>query len=264
MRFGFFFQKALIGILMFMTEPLTNEGKNLQPFFCSDKTMFLNEKDEIHGVITHQFTVEQKVNLKKFKQGQPFMVDAIDLADFSQFANPAKLGFEINSLEKIREITTDPRILGYLDKLQADGKIFPLSSGELASFIAFHAGSSIYWDQEEIKSKLELMKAHGFYGGENHVSYFSLYQQASLEQGLTNYDGANSDERILFLTIDLNKLRKKRNVFIDPESLLPYYQHEFMRNFIVHHGIPVSAISSLEVLKYEGCLEHKTSNVPTI
>jgi hypothetical protein len=209
--------------------------------------------------ITHRFVVEQTVDLSDFEQGPPFWVEAIDIADLSQFASAAREGLAPGAIKEQLEYHRNSAIRSCLEDVLETGQIEPVSTDIISQPYVYHAGCSLYTTPEgKPVDKLKAMEESGVYGGEDRVSYFGVRKYDALNHGLGNFNDVtvrgtkHAGARILMLTIDVNKLREKRNIFIDPETLLPALDHEFNRNFIVHKGIPVSAVKKLEILRYEG------------
>lgn len=210
------------------------------------------------GEIVHKFEIEGKLNLEMFSQGKSEMVDAVDVGDLANFARAAK-NLDLENIRFQLERTDSGFKKNYLMEILRSGKILPVRGMEIRAPYFYHAGCSIFLDNNgKIIQKVDQMKSSGIYGSSERVGYFSDDRDEALAHGLGNFNEVTQREkiipeaRILFLVIDVAKLLEKRSIFIDPESLLLGNEEEFNKNFVVHKGIPVSAIKDVLVLKYKG------------
>lgn len=211
--------------------------------------------------ISHTFQRQGEVNLSDFPQGEPRLVEAIDLSDLSQFCKAAQEGLTPDRLPELLQHCSNPKMKGALEAVAETGKIQPVPPSVLPKE-AYHAGCSLFVDSEgRPVDKVEQTRAVGFYGAEGKVSYFGVDRDVALMHGLGNFNDLTQkrtrfpNARVVLLTLDTRQLTEARNVFPDPESLLPAFEHEFGQNFIVHSGIPVSAIKKMEVFDYRGYKE---------
>lgn len=211
--------------------------------------------------ISHNFQYQEQINLAGFPQGEPRLVKSIDLSDFSQFCKAAQEGLTPDKLPELLQHCTNPQVRSALIAIAETGSIQPVSPSALPEE-AYHAGCSLFVDSRGHPiDKIEQTRAGGFYGAENRVSYFGVNRDVALMHGLGNLNDVTQrrtqfpNARVILLTLNTKRLTEARSVFPDPESLLPAFEHEFYQNFIVHFGIPVSAIKKMEVFDYEGYQE---------
>lgn len=232
---------------------LPDSGEIKDQNFIPSKDIYLAFSER-----THRFVVESSVDPSEFKQGEPYLVDEIDVTSLSQFAKPAQEGLSQSKAKEYLEYCHNAAIARYLQEMVATGNIRPASPGEINFGYGYHAGANSHFLGDNQIDKIEAMQKGGRYGGTGRVSYFSRKVEDALFHGLGNFNDVTLKQtrypktRILLLTLSLEKLRAKRNIFIDPESLLPAFQEEFGNTFIVHHGFPISAVKSVDVLRYEG------------
>ncbi len=217
---------------------------------------------QIHDGITHHFKIERVLKLEDVEPSPSNFVESINISDLSQIAVPAQEGLTPERVRQYLEWGANGGIQEYLELLDQNGSIAPIKLEEIKQDYVYHAGASLFIDQDgKPIDKIEAIKSTGKYGGEGRVSYFGLNPSDALSHGLGNYNNItnrgeeNLEAKILLLKINVSKLRDKRNIFIDPESLIPGFSEEFGNNFIVHNGIPNEAIEEIEVLKYEGYRE---------
>ncbi|MFA6270724.1 MAG: hypothetical protein WC657_05990 [Candidatus Paceibacterota bacterium] len=211
--------------------------------------------------ISHTFQRQEEVNLSDFPQGETRLVEAIDLSDLSQFCSAAQEGLTLDALPELLRYCSNTKVKDALKAIVETGKIQPVTSSALPKE-AYHAGCSLFVDSRGHPiDKIVQTRDVGFYGAEDKVSYFGVDRDVALIHGLGNFNHVTQrrtrypNAKVILLTLDTKKLTDVRNVFPDPESLLPAFEHEFGQNFIVHSGIPVSAIKKMEVFNYGGYQE---------
>jgi hypothetical protein len=214
------------------------------------------------GNVSHMLVLETRVDIRNFAQGTENMVEMIEVDDLSSFAHGAQEGLSSDKAAYLSSVTRDPRIKEQLETVAITGVLLPITERRDIGDIVYHAGCDLFVDEKGlVVDKIEEMRKKGVYGGEGRVSYFSTDKKAALAHGLGNFNqvtkrrGRFPEARLVLLEIDTSELMSMRNVFIDPESLLPAFEDEFGRKFIVHRGIPVSAIKTVSVFRYDGYTE---------
>jgi hypothetical protein len=206
------------------------------------------------GNNNHKFIVEENINLSGFNQGSAYFVDTISVNDMSQFAVAARSEISIVKVQEYFGYCRDPEIRKYLQEIIDSGFIRPIAVSEFNGNWGYHAGASIF----QGTSKVDEIRRSGQYGSIERVSYFGNNPEIALSHGLGDFNKVTErgtimpEAKVLFITHDIEKLRLKRNIFIDPESLLPAFTQEFGTSFVVHNGFPVSSIKSIDVLGYQG------------
>jgi len=212
----------------------------------------------LHKDVTHRFQPQGEIDLSGFPQGRPVFVEAIDLQDLSQFCNAAQEGLAVENLAVLLRQSRHPDVSATLQAIAETGSITPISSSVLPEEM-YHAACNVFVSPNgQVVDKVEQTQSLGYYGSDTRVSYFSADRDAALTHGLGNFNVVTERRTrfpkamIVMLTLDTQLLSEKRNLFPDPESLLPAFEHEFGQNFIVHSGIPVSAIKKMELLSYAG------------
>jgi len=186
------------------------------------------------------------------------LVEKIELTDLAQFCQAAKEGLTPDKLSDLLQVCSNPKVRKALEVIAETGEILPVLPSKLPTE-TYHAGCSFFiGSQDQLIDKVEQTKETSVYGGENRVSYFGTDQDVALMHGLGNYNDVTQrqtrfpEARVILLTLDTKRLGRERNIFPDPESILPAFEHEFGQNFVVHFGIPVSAIKKMEVFRYRG------------
>ncbi len=218
----------------------------------------------IFGGIEIVFFYERGVDLTGFNQGEEYFVPTLDIRNPSQFSMTNRnMNEEMSDpevIEGLKERSSNLEIYEYLNQLKGSKGLKPVDSTVIGK-TAYHAGGLFFTTPlrdliHRPINKIEGMRQKGIYGREDGVTYFSVDFNTALVHGKGS---ENSPERhglghprtrLLLLTIDVAKLASKRNIFADPESLR--ITDEFRKNFVVHSGIPVSAITRLDVLQFRG------------
>lgn len=213
------------------------------------------------------FYYEAGIDMSGFNQGKAEFVPTLDMRKLSQFSvtnrgvNEDML--KKDYLNKLKQYQADHEAYAYIDQLLENRQLKPVDVKKLGK-TAYHGGVvifSTFWrellhDQED---QIRKMKERGIYGRADGLTYITVDMKTALvhakstENSPDKHGIGDPKTRFLLLTINLKKLAQKRNVFIDPESL--QITPEFMKNFVVHKGIPVSAIERLDLMQFRGFKE---------
>jgi hypothetical protein len=143
-----------------------------------------------------------------------------------------------------------------LMKVLETGGLQPVRRGDIASSVIYH-GTGMVYKRKEMHvfpifptDNINTMQSTGIYGSAKRITYVTQ----DFERAITHAPrGVNSE--ILLLVFSTDKLLAVRSMFPDPESLS--MNDEFMRNFVVPHGLPASAIVGAYHLT---CLGEATPN----
>lgn len=203
---------------------------------------------------TLRFAVESEVSVHDFSAGIPHWEQSIPLTEHSQFPGVIPEHLSLATISKLLQKLRGPMLAdarNYLMEIEESGEILPLAHGYIDQPYVYHGGAAIFESPTGNTSACDAMREYGHYGAQDGITYFSKDPLTALLHGLGHTQRAREeDTRVLLLTIDITKLEKLRNIFIDPESVLPSLAaNEFGQNFVVHNGIPVYAIERAEVLR---------------
>ncbi len=190
-------------------------------------------------------------------------VDKVLISDLSNFAKAAQDFLTPNRIEDYLIYCKNPNIINYLKLIRDNGYLDSIDLSCYGIEYVYHSACNLYVDSDgALSDKLETLKLNRVYGSQTRVSYFSVDPAMALSHGIGNYNYLTQrrsrflQSQILFLKISVEKLEQQRNIFIDPESLTPpYWDSEFGKNFVVHSGIPISAIEGILRMDYIGSKE---------
>lgn len=210
------------------------------------------------------FELEETIDLTPTPTGKAIRVGKLDLQRSRQFSYTNSGVVERlttrSGQEEALKHTSDPNARERIETLMRTGFLWP-EKGEEIPTVLYHCGASIFTNEwrnlvGKPVNKLQRLLKHGVYGRTNGLTYITDKNNTAIAHGvgdlslITNHGSKYPEARVLLLTINTAVLSENRNIFIDPESL--EMENEFWHSFVIHGGIPVAAISKIDVMKYKG------------
>ncbi len=235
---------------------MNNEASFFQGEIAGKHDLFRpGETMDVNIFLDVWYTVECTgvVDLTGFKPGNEQKDGVLDVRKSKQFSLTNR-GLTERFRDKrfvsdlLKESNRDPSSLEKLYEILKTGCLNPLKPEELDSTVLYHATGPIYTKPGFFRRRidnLEVMKQFGVYGSAKQVTYLTRDFERAIAHSPKG-DGSH----ILLLILSTKKLMELRDVFIDPESLS--MRNEYMRNFVVPHGLPVGSIIKAYTLISKG------------
>lgn len=197
----------------------------------------------IFGSTWYSMECVDKIDLNGFASGMAQKDDVLNVTRSDQFSetnNDLTKKFKDKRFvaDLVSWANNDVSLIDKLNEILKSGCLNPLRIDEVGSNVLYHATGLMYKGPGVFRKQvnnLEVMRKSGIYSSRNRVTYVTR----DFERAIAHSPKAAGSD-ILLLVLSTKKMMEYRNIFPDPESLS--MRDEFLRNFVVPHGLPVGSM----------------------